>query len=216
MSQILENLNEVLKTKEAKRESLEKLESELWKALNDNQQYMATRDWMQLLAIQQHIKSIVMLFKKKTLIDRECASEQSTNTNTGVSTNTNKIDKPSLELLSHKISKKISEELLPELKKMLIFVFNLVITTSLFNSSKPSSEELKQVLLFLRKELFPISMTSDDMVDFSRYMQKVKEVVPDADQINDDLWERWVSIRTYYFNDSELIQRMGVSSKIKL
>jgi hypothetical protein len=56
------------------------------------------------------------------------------------------------------------------------------------------------VLLFL-DNLMVAYMTDDEMKDFQKYMQKIREVQPDAEQLKDCLWQHWTSIRRAFWNE---------------
>jgi hypothetical protein len=59
------------------------------------------------------------------------------------------------------------------------------------------------VLVFL-DNLIVAYMNDDEMKDFQKYMQKIREVQPEAEQIKDCLWQHWTSIRRAFWNENKV------------
>ena len=59
------------------------------------------------------------------------------------------------------------------------------------------------VLVFL-DNLIVAYMTDDEMKDFQKYMQKIREIKPEAEQIKDCLWQHWTSIRRAFWNENKI------------
>ena len=63
--------------------------------------------------------------------------------------------------------------------------------------------EQSPVILLMGGSTYVVRMSHQDMMSFRSYMEKVRDVVSDADQLDDALWQHWESVRTYFFNDAE-------------
>ncbi len=62
----------------------------------------------------------------------------------------------------------------------------------------------KNCVLLLLDNLIVAYMTDDEMKDFQKYMEKIREVQPEAEQIKDCLWQHWTSVRRAFWNENKI------------